>query len=44
MRESTTSFEAIQKLESPSLEQIFKSDELRKEFEDLTRKLDAPAS
>jgi hypothetical protein len=44
MRESSTSFEAIQKLESPSLEQIFKSDELRKEFEDLTRKLDAPAS
>ena len=25
-------------------EQIFKNDELRKEFEDLTRKLDAPAS
>jgi hypothetical protein len=44
MRESSTSFEAIQKLESPSFEQIFKSDELRKEFEDLTRKLDAPAS
>jgi hypothetical protein len=44
MRESSTSFEAIQKLESPSFEQIFKNDELRKEFEDLTRKLDAPAS
>lgn len=44
MRESSTSFEAIQRLESPSLEQIFKNDELRKEFEDLTRKLDAPAS
>jgi hypothetical protein len=44
MRESSTSFEAIQKLEAPSFEQIFKNDELRKEFENLTRKLDAPAS
>jgi ABC-type transporter Mla subunit MlaD len=44
IRESSTSFEAIQKLEAPSFEQIFKSDELRREFEDLTRKLDAPAS
>jgi hypothetical protein len=44
MRESSTSFEAIQKLESPSFEQIFKNDELRKEFENLTRKLDVPAS
>lgn len=44
IRESSTSFEAIQKLEAPSFEQIFKSDELRKEFDDLTRKLDVPAS
>jgi hypothetical protein len=44
MRESSSSFEAIQRLESPSLDQIFKNEELRKEFEDLTRKLDAPAS
>jgi hypothetical protein len=44
IRESSTSFEAIQKLEAPSFEQIFKSDELRREFEDLTRKLDVPAS
>jgi hypothetical protein len=44
MRESSTSFEAIQKLEAPSFEQIFKNDELRKEFENLTRKLDVPAS
>ncbi len=44
MRESSTSFEAIQRLEAPSFEQIFKNDELRKEFENLTRKLDAPAS
>jgi hypothetical protein len=44
MRDSSTSFEAIQKLETPSFEQIFKNDELRKEFENLTRKLDVPAS
>jgi len=44
MRESATSFEAIQKLEAPSFEQIFKNDELRREFENLTRKLDVPSS
>ena len=43
IRESSTSFEAIQKLEAPSFEQIFRNDELRREFEDLTRKLDVPA-
>ncbi len=44
MRDSTTSFEAIQKLEAPTFEQIFKNEELRREFENLTRKLDAPTS
>ena len=44
MRESSSSFEAIQKLESPTFEQIFKNEELRREFENLTRKLDAPTS
>ncbi|MGQ0457501.1 MAG: hypothetical protein ACT4OU_10615 [Hyphomicrobium sp.] len=44
MRESASSFEAIQKLEAPSFEQIFRNDELRREFENLTRKLDAPSS
>lgn len=44
MRDSTASFEAIQKLETPSFEHIFKNDELRREFENLTRKLDAPSS
>ena len=44
MRDSATSFEAIQKLEAPTFEQIFKNEELRKEFENLTRKLDAPSS
>lgn len=44
MRDSTSSFEAIQKLEAPTFEQIFRNEELRKEFENLTRKLDAPSS
>ncbi len=44
MRDSAASFEAIQNLETPSFEQIFKNDELRREFENLTRKLDAPTS
>ena len=41
---SVQSFEAIQKLEAPTFEQIFKNEELRREFESLTRKLDAPSS
>jgi len=44
MRDSSTSFEAIQKLEAPTFEQIFKNEQLRREFENLTRKLDAPTS
>jgi polyhydroxyalkanoate synthesis regulator phasin len=44
MRDSYTSFEAIQKLEAPTFDQIFKNEELRREFENLTRKLDAPSS
>ena len=44
MRDSSASFEAIQRLETPSFDQIFKNDELRREFENLTRKLDVPQS
>ena len=44
MKDAATSFEAIQKLEAPTFEQIFRNEELRREFENLTRKLDAPAS
>jgi hypothetical protein len=44
MKDSSQSFEAIQKLEAPTFEQIFKNEELRREFESLTRKLDAPSS
>ncbi|MCH9765387.1 MAG: hypothetical protein K0U34_05280, partial [Alphaproteobacteria bacterium] len=40
MRDSAASFEAIQKLEAPTFDQIFKNEELRREFENLTRKLD----
>jgi hypothetical protein len=42
MRDSAQSFEAIQKLEAPTFDQIFRNEELRKEFENLTRKLDTP--
>ena len=44
MQDSAASFEAIQKLEAPTFDQIFKNEELRREFENLTRKLDAPSS
>jgi polyhydroxyalkanoate synthesis regulator phasin len=44
MKDSSTSFEAIQRLEAPTFEQIFRNEELRREFENLTRKLDQPAS
>jgi hypothetical protein len=44
IRDGSSSFEAIQKLEAPTFEQIFKNEELRKEFENLTRKLDGPTS
>ena len=44
MRDSSSSFEAIQRLEAPTFDQIFKNEELRHEFENLTRKLDGPTS
>ena len=44
MRDAAASFEAIQKLEAPTFDQIFRNEELRKEFENLTRKLDVPTS
>lgn len=44
MRDGAASFEALQKLEAPTFEQIFRNEELRREFEALTRKLDAPTS
>lgn len=44
MRDSSASFEAIQKLEAPTFDQIFKNEALRREFENLTRRLDIPTS
>ncbi len=44
MRDAAASFEAIEKLEAPGFDQIFQNDELRREFENLTRKLDVPTS
>jgi hypothetical protein len=44
MRDSAASFEAIQKLEAPTFDQVFKNEELRQEFENLTRRLDTPSS
>ncbi len=44
MRESAASFEALEKIEAPTFEQIFKNEALRREFESLTRKLDSPTS
>jgi len=39
MQDARTSFEAIQRLEAPGFDQVFKNESLRKEFENLTRKL-----
>ena len=44
MRDASQSFEAIQRLEAPTFEQIFRNEELRREFESITRKLDQPTS
>lgn len=44
MQNTRSTFEALQKLEAPTFGQIFKNEELRREFENLTRKLEVPAS
>lgn len=44
IKDASASFDAIQKLEAPGFEQIFKNQELRREFENLTRKLAPPSS
>jgi hypothetical protein len=44
MKDAASSFEAIEKLEAPGFDQIFQNDDLRREFENLTRKLDVPSS
>jgi len=44
MDDAKTSFEAIQKLEAPGFDQVFKNDQLRREFETLTQRLGQPSS
>jgi hypothetical protein len=39
MDEARTSFEALQRLDAPGFEQIFRNENLKKEFENLTQKL-----
>jgi len=39
MDEARTSFESLQKLDAPGFEQIFRNENLRREFENLTQKL-----
>lgn len=43
IKDASSSFEAIRKLEAPGFEKVFRNDELKKEFENLTQKL-APTS
>ena len=44
MRNSAASFEALQRLQAPTFEQIFRNEELRREFESITKKLEVPSS
>jgi len=44
MRDARQTFDAIQKLEAPTFDEIFRNEELRREFEDLTKKLEVPTS
>lgn len=39
MEDARTSFEAIQKLEAPGFDQVFRNDQLRREFETLTQRI-----
>jgi hypothetical protein len=44
MDDAKTSFEAIQKLEAPGFDQVFRNEQLRREFETLTQRLGQPSS
>lgn len=44
MQNTRSTFEALQRIEAPTFNQIFKNEELRREFENLTRKLEVPTS
>jgi hypothetical protein len=39
MEDARTSFEALQRLEAPGFDQVFRNETLRKEFESLTQKI-----
>jgi len=42
--DAKSSFEAMQMLEAPGFDQVFKNEDLRREFENLTEKLVPPSS
>lgn len=42
MKSTQSTFEALQKLQAPTFDQIFKNEELRREFENLTKRLEVP--
>ncbi len=44
IEDAKSSFQALERLEAPGFGQVFKNDELRKEFEKLTEKLQVPSS
>ncbi|MEL6873632.1 MAG: hypothetical protein AAFO62_12750, partial [Pseudomonadota bacterium] len=44
MKEAARTFEALQQLEAPTFDEIFRNEELRREFENLTKKLETPTS
>lgn len=44
IEDSKASFRAIERLEAPGFDQIFQNDQLRREFEKLTEKLNVPSS
>jgi hypothetical protein len=41
MESATMSFEALQNLQSPGIERIFRNDQLRREFRELSDRLNA---
>lgn len=44
IEDAKSSFQALERLEAPGFGQVFKNDELRREFEKLTEKLQLPSS
>jgi len=44
MRNAAETFKALERLQAPTFEEIFRNEELRREFESLTEKLEVPTS